>query len=103
MSFMLVLFLTFISLKYMFYIYFFSFLYQGCIYVPAYIVNADEIENRLFKILVEENNCHGDAILISSKLKLWDSLSSSFIQYSKHNLKYTKHKQKINFSFLFPF
>lgn len=66
-----------------------------------YWLNADEIENRLFKILVKKNNCHGDAILISSKLKLWDSLSSSFIQYSKHNLKYTKHKQKINFKFFF--
>lgn len=102
---MLVLFLTFISLKYMCCIYiFFSFLYQGCtLYIRPglYWLNADEIKNRLFKILVKENNCHGDAILISSKLNLWDLLSSSFFQYSKHNLKYTKHKQKINFKFFF--
>lgn len=88
---------------YVLYIYFFLLIPGMYIRPSLYWLNADEIENRLFKILVEENNCHGDAILISSKLKLWDSLSSSFIQYSKHNLKYTKHKQKINFSFLFPF
>lgn len=83
-------------------IYFFFLLIPGMYIRPGlYWLNADEIKNRLFKILVKENNCHGDAILISSKLNLWDLLSSSFFQYSKHNLKYTKHKQKINFKFFF--
>lgn len=102
MSFMLVLFLTFISLKYMCCIYIFFLLIPRVYIRPGlYWLNAAEIENRLFKILVKKNNCHGDAILISSKLNLWDSLSSSFFQYSKHNLKYTKHKQKLNFKFFF--
>lgn len=101
---MLVLFLTFISLKYMCSIYIFFPSYTRDVYSihpGLYWLNADEIKNRLFKILVKENNCHGDAILISSKLNLWDLLSSSFFQYSKHDLKYTKHKQKINFKFFF--